>query len=300
MVWNDMQNLPEGKKLKMGLRVGAAINDVGVRNHFLGAMSNKEPLKTERPKSEFDAAISADPMFSKFVSGWKGDGNQRGDELSEFTDAAVRYAMHLSVSDKIANPSKAVAKAVQRLVTDNYGMMNIHGTDVPVHRYPSAGVRYGDEEVQHLQAGITDLLGTISADSISVEPANFPLAPNLPGGTEDSDYIRKTIKSTGTVVVEPGGASATVYLKGTGVNDFAFQLRGRDGKPLLFDFESAILRGKTKASRAKEAFDKATEIQRGSMGIGKPGVNRKQQLDRVMPSLDVGDSKLIIDRGQGF
>jgi hypothetical protein len=300
MVWNDMQNLPEGKKLKMGLRVGAAINDVGVRNHFLGAMSNKEPLKTERPKSEFDAAISADPMFSKFVSGWKGDGNQRGDELSEFTDAAVRYAMHLSVSDKIANPSKAAAKAVQRLVTDNYGMMNIHGTDVPVHRYPSAGVRYGDEEIKNLQAGITDLLGTISADSISVEPANFPLAPNLPGGTEDSDYIRKTIKSTGTVVVEPGGASATVYLKGTGVNDFAFQLRGRDGKPLLFDFESAILRGKTKASRAKEAFDKATEIQRGSMGIGKPGVNRKQQLDQVMPSLDVGDSKLIIDKGQGF
>lgn len=244
MVWNDMQNLPEGKKLKMGLRVGAAINDVGVRNNFLGAMSNKEPLKTERPKSEFDAAISADPVFSKFVSGWKGDGNQRGDELSEFTDAAVRYAMHLSVSDKITNPSKAAAKAVQRLVSDNYGMMNIHGTDVPVHRYPSAGVRYGDEDIKNLQAGITDLLGTISADSISVEPANFPLAPNLPGGTEDSDYIRKLIKSTGTVVVEPGGASATVYLKGAGVNDFAFQLRGRDGKPLLFDFESAMLRGK--------------------------------------------------------
>jgi len=300
MVWNDMQNLPEGKKLKMGMRVIASINDPGVANNVAGALSNKEPLKTERPKSEFDAAISADPMFSKFVSGWKGDGNQRGDELSEFTDVAVRYAMYLSVNDKITNPSKAAAKAVQRLVTDNYGMMNIHGTDVPVHRYPSAGVRYGDEEIKNLQTGITDLLDTISADSISVEPANFPLAPNLPGGTEDSDYIRKTIKSTGTVVVEPGGASATVYLKGTGVNDFAFQLRGRDGKPLLFDFESAMLRGKTKASRAKEAFDKATEIQRGSMGIGKPGVSRKQQLDRGMPSLDVGDSKLIIDKGQGF
>ncbi len=250
MVWNDMQNLPEGQKLKMGLRTAAAIADPYVRNNFLGAMSNKEPLKTESSKSEFDSALSADPVFSRFVAGWKGDGNQRGDELSEFSESAVKYAMFLSVNDKINSPGKAVAKAVQRMVSDNYGMMSIHGTDVPVHRYPSQSVRYGDAEVVNIQSGVERLLDTLDISQIDIRPDSFPLAPRLKGGSEDTDYIRKAIKSVGTVVVEPGGTSATVYLKGMGENDFPFQLRGKSGQPLTIDFNDAMILGQSINVRA--------------------------------------------------
>lgn len=243
MVWNDMQNLPEGQKLKMGLRTAAAIADPYVRNNFLGAMSNKEPLKTERPKSDFDSALSADPVFSRFVAGWKGDGNQRGDELSEFSESAVKYAMFLSVNDKINSPGKAVAKAVQRMVSDNYGVMSIHGTDVPVHRYPAQGVRYGDAEMVNIQSGVTRMLDTLDVSQVDIQPESFPLAPRLQGGSEDSNYIRKAIKSTGTVVVEPGGTTATVYLKGMGESDFPFQLRNKSGQPLTISFADAMILG---------------------------------------------------------
>ena len=290
MVWNDMQNLPEGKKLKMGLRVGAAIDDVGVRNHFLGAMSNKEPLKTERPKSEFDAAISADPVFSKFVAGWKGDGNQRGDELNEFTDAAVRYAMHLSVNDKIANPSNAATKAVQRLVSDNYGMMSIHGTDVPVHRHPSAGVYYGPKEIGFIQSGITRTLNTLDISEVDIRPDSFPLAPNLTGGAEDSDYIRDTIKSTGTVVVEPGGSSATIYLRGKGANDFPFQLRGKNGKPYVIDFEDAhtvgyglSLRSQGTPEQRAASFQSDYESALRANGLSEKDIQQLKKKIRIDP-----------------
>ncbi len=294
MVWNGMQNLPEGQKLKMGLRTAAAIADPYVRNNFLGAMSNKEPLKTESSKSEFDSALSADPVFSRFVAGWKGDGNQRGDELSEFSESAVKYAMFLSVNDKINSPGKAVAKAVQRMVSDNYGMMSVNGVDVPVYRFVS-GKRYSDDDVSHLQLGITDLISALSPDAISVDFNNFPLAPRLPGSPkEDEKYLQSVLRRTGTVVVEPGGASASIYVKGEGPNDFPFQLRDKQGQPMLFEFESAMIRGQRKAAQGADEFNRLREVYNNQKSGERKGI------ERGMPSLDAGGVGKLVDPGQGF
>ncbi len=243
MVWNDMQNLPEESKLKMGLRVGAAVENEAVRNNFLGAMSNKEPLKTEDGRDKFVTELQGRDFYRRFVSGWKGDGGQRGNELSELGEAVTRYAMHLSVDNKLKT-GEAVDLAIKRVLSDNYGLMNIHGSDVPVHRFPKGGGFYDDKAISNAELGITDLLSTLSTDSIATDLYHFPLQPRLPGSQKEADtYLRKAIRQTGTVVVEPDGQSATVYIKGDSVDDFPFQVRDKKGEPLRFNFSDVMARG---------------------------------------------------------
>jgi hypothetical protein len=66
----------------------------------------------------------------------------------------------------------------------------------------------------------------------------------LPGDKAEANrYLRDLIASAGTVSVEPDGKSATVYVKGEGENDFPFQLRSKDGKPIVFQFSEMMVRG---------------------------------------------------------
>jgi hypothetical protein len=66
----------------------------------------------------------------------------------------------------------------------------------------------------------------------------------LPGDKAEANrYLRDLIASAGTVSVEPDGKSATVYVKGEGENDFPFQLRTKDGKPIVFEFSEMMVRG---------------------------------------------------------
>jgi hypothetical protein len=245
MAWNDMQNLPEGEgKLKMGIRVASAINDIQVRNNFLGVMSNKDVLKTEDKQSKFTEEMEGREQYTRFISGWLGDGNQRSNELAEFRDSVTRYAMHISASENLKTGA-AVDKAIARVITDNYGMMSINGSDVPVYRFPKGGRPLSDADIAYMQVGISDLLDTLSPSTVSTDPFHFPLAPRLPGDQSEAyRYLNKAIKQTGTVAVEADGKSASVYIKGEGENDFPFQARNKQGEPLLFDFEGAITRGK--------------------------------------------------------
>jgi len=181
--------------------------------------------------------------YQKFVSGWIGDGGQRGAELHEFSDSILRYAMHLSSTEGLKT-AKAMDKAVKRVITDNYGMMNINGSTVPVYRYPKSGQVYADDAVKAIQEGIIDSINSLSVDQIQTDLFHFPLQPRLPGDTkESSTYLRRAIQSTGTVAVEADGTSATIYVKGEGVNDFPFQLRGPDGLPWVLDFDNMLTRG---------------------------------------------------------
>jgi hypothetical protein len=255
MVWNDMQNLPEGKKLKMGLRVAAGIENLQVRNDWLGVMSNEEPFKTKDPESHFTNALLGNQDYVKFVSGWKGDGQQRGKETKEFQTSLTKYAMSMAGNGKMSTDD-AVDIAVRRVITDNYGTMQLHGSDVPVHRFPKAGGHYDDNAIRQIELGITDLLSTLSTDSISTDLYHFPLQPRLPGTQAEADrYLRAAIRRSGTVVVEPDGASATVYMKGDGVDDFPFQVRNKHGEPLLFNFADTMARG--------AAIQKANELTAG-------------------------------------
>jgi hypothetical protein len=240
-----MQNLPEGEgKLKMGIRVASAINDIQVRNNFLGVMSNKDVLKTEDKQSKFTEEMEGREQYTRFISGWLGDGNQRSNELAEFRDSVTRYAMHISASENLKTGA-AVDKAIARVITDNYGMMSINGSDVPVYRFPKGGRPLSDADIAYMQVGISDLLDTLSPSTVSTDPFHFPLAPRLPGDQSEAyRYLNKAIKQTGTVAVEADGKSASIYIKGEGENDFPFQARNKQGEPLLFDFEGAITRGK--------------------------------------------------------
>lgn len=244
MVWNDMQNLPAGKRLRMGIRVAGAIEDKAVRSHFLGMMFGKDNPKTAEPQAAFERELIGREQFTRFRSGWNQDNNQRSDEAKEFEESIIRYAMHIS-SEKNRNlsASKSIDIAVSRVITENYGMMNVNGLDVPVYRFTKAG-RYSDGDLRLMEAGIRESLFELDVSMVSTDRYHFPLQPNLPGDqSEATRYLQNTIRSTGTVVVEPDGASATVYAKGDGVNDIPFQLRGADGLPLVFDFENMKVRG---------------------------------------------------------
>lgn len=243
MAWNDMQNLPESDRLKMGIRVASAINNLQVRNDFLGVMSDKEPLKTEDGKSKFATELDGNDSYRRFVSGWRGD-NQRGSELVEFRDSILKYAESISAKERLKT-NAAVDKAVKRVITDNYGMMRLFGSDVPVYLYPKDHAPYSPDDVDMIAVGVNDLMGTISTDSIATDPFHFPLAPRLPGDqTEADQYLRKLIRESGTVAVEPDGLNATVYIRGDGADDFPFQALDKQGKPLLFPFDAALARGK--------------------------------------------------------
>lgn len=248
IAWNDMQNLPAGEgKLKMGIRVATAINDPAVRNNFLGAINNKDPLKTEDAKSKFSESLDGNETYRRFVSGWIGDGNQRGDELTEFRDSITRYSMFLSSGENLKT-GKAIDKAVQRIISDNYILVNVNGSDVPIYRFDRRGRElYSEKDTANIQAGIADSIQTISVNTVSVNPYHFPLAPRLPGDEKEADnYLRKLIQSTGTVVVEPDGETVTVYLKGQGTNDFPFQLREIGGAPISWSLETMGIIGKAR------------------------------------------------------
>jgi hypothetical protein len=262
MAWNDMQNLPESQRLRMGIRVAAAIEDPQVRNHFLGVMSNKEVLKTEDSKTVFETQMTGNQDYQKFVSGWIGDSGQRGAELHEFSDSVLRYAMHLSSTEGLKT-AKAMDKAVKRVITDNYGMMNIHGSTVPVYRYPKGGQVYADDAVKAIQEGIIDSINSLSVDQIQTDLFHFPLQPRLPGDPKEANtYMRRTIQSTGTVAVEPDGVSATIYVKGEGANDFPFQLRGADGMPFTLDFENMMTRGVILQRNRQQELEKRIKTSR--------------------------------------
>jgi len=244
MAWNDMQNLPESDRLKMGIRVASAINDIQVRNNFLSVMSSKEVFKTEDGKAIFATELDSNDDYRRFVSGWIGDGNQRSTELSEFRDSILKYAESISGAEKLKT-SAAIEKSVKRVITDNYGTMRLFGSDVPVYRFPKDHAPYSADDVDMIAFGITDLLSTISTDSIATDAFHFPLAPRLPGDqTEADQYLRKLIRESGTVVVEPDGLSATIYMRGEGENDFPFQALDKQGQPLLLPFDAALARGK--------------------------------------------------------
>lgn len=263
MAWNDMQNLPAGEgKLKMGIRVAAAINDPSVRNNFIGAMSNKDPLKTEDKKSTFADELDGNETYRRFVSGWIGDGNQRGDELTEFRDSVTRYAMFLSSGENLKT-DKAIDKAVQRTISDNYILVSVNGSEVPIYRFDRGGRElFSDKDAEPIQAGIAASIQAINVDAIATDSFHFPLAPRLPGDkTEANNYLRRLIQSTGTLVVEPDGMTATVYLKGEGENDFPFQLRGVDGLPFTWSLETMKIIGQGLLSPvpAQDAYRQSLE-----------------------------------------
>lgn len=264
MAWNDMQNLPEGEgKLRMGIRMAVGINDATVRNHFLGGVSAPLPKEPKDPHSAFETRLF-DPggVYDRFVSGWKGDGNQRGTELKEFRDSTIRYAKFIA-QDKNMSAEEAVDIAVKRIITDNYGIMSINGADVPVYKFPKGGTAYSDRDIEMIQDGIGIALQNINVDSISTDKFHFPLQPDLPGDkTEANRYLSNLVRSAGTVAVEPDGQSATVYIQGQGVDDFAFQLRGADGNPVILDFENMLVRG-------------AMQFRKGAL----PPVERSQSLE---------------------
>jgi hypothetical protein len=242
MVWNDMQSLPESQKLKMGIRVAAAIEDQNVRNNFLGAMTSKDVLKTEDKKSVFETQLDGTDVYRRFVAGWIGDGAQRSGELADFRDSILKYSMFISAGENLKT-SQAVDKAVKRVISDNYGLMSINGQDVPVYRAIPGGA-YTDEDIELIQRGITGTLQFPNVDKINTDIRFFPLQPRLPGDKAEANrYLRDLIASAGTVSVEPDGKSATVYVKGEGENDFPFQLRTKDGKPIVFEFSEMMVRG---------------------------------------------------------
>jgi hypothetical protein len=240
MAWADMQNLPDTQeRLNMGIRVATAINNPDVRNDFLGAINSKEPLKPDDTLSKFQTTLSSSKAFLQFVAGWRGDGTQRGYELEEFKDSVVKYAQTISVRDK-STSKQAIDKAVQRVITDNYGMMVVNGMEVPVYRLGSDRTPRTDDDFRLMEVGINNVLKNLSVKAINLDPNQFPLAPQLPGDQSERDrYIQKAIKETGTIVVEPDGDSSTIYLRGSGPNDFPFQLQSSQGGPFKIRFDTA-------------------------------------------------------------
>jgi hypothetical protein len=139
---------------------------------------------------------------------------------------------------------EAVDLAIKRVVSDNYGLMSLNGSDVPVHRFPKGGGYYDDSAVAAMQEGIANSLASINVNSVATDLYHFPLQPRLPGSQEEANrFLQKTINATSTVVAEPDGKSVTVYVRGDGVNDFPFQLRGADGQPLIWDLDNMMVRG---------------------------------------------------------
>lgn len=246
MAWNDMQNLPEGEgKLRMGVRVATAINDLQVRNHFLGAMSNEAVLKAEDTPAAFKDGLDGNTTFRRFVSGWIGDGGQRSGELKEFRDSILRYATFISAQEKLS-ATQALDKSVKRLISDNYAIITVNGSDLPIYKFDQKGrPRFPETDYRYIESGLSNALQNIDPRSLSVEKTNFPSAPFLPGSDEEQNrYLKSLIQSSGTVVIEPDGKSATVYIRGQGEDDFPFQLRGADGMPMTWQLESLIARGK--------------------------------------------------------
>lgn len=291
MAWNDMQNLPEGEgKLRMGIRVATAIQNEQVRNNFLTAINSKEAVRTEDKKSSFDVEIDGRDEFTRFVAGMSTNG-QRNEELVEFRESIVRYAMHISATEGIKT-SAAIDKALKRVITDNYGIMDINGSSVPVYRYPSGGIAYDDAEIERIRNGINDTISKIDVSMIAIDTGQFPLAPRLPGDqTEANEYMRRLVKSAGTVVVEPDGKSVTIYLKGEGDNDFPFQLRKKNGAPFRINFDYAAIVGREMTVRAtgtpvekedqrrKEYLESLRRI-----GVSEEDMRRKIRINPFDPS----------------
>jgi len=243
MAWNDMQNLPSGQdRLQMGIRVAEAIHNQQVRNRFIGAMNPATPLKPKEPASMFEKELNGNQTYRRFVTGWVGDGNQRAEELKEFNDSIQRYAMWIATT-KETDAGTAIEEAVKHVIDDNYGFMSVNGRDVPVYLHPHGG-SYSPRDIELINAGIQEALLRIETRQISDDPFHFPLAPVLPGDqTERDTYLKRLLTSATTVVVEPEGNSATIYVQGEGEADVAFQLRRPDGSPFVLDFETMKVRG---------------------------------------------------------
>lgn len=247
VAWKDLQQLPDGAgKLIMGIRVATAIKEPQVRNAFLAAQRNSEPVKDKQLVSDIAAEVVGNTTLSMFVQGWKGDGSQRRDELDEFEQSINAYALSLA-SPSLKNQGKgmkapaAVELAVKQVISDNYGIVSVKGSHLPIHKHPENHKSFTNEELNLIGGGIQAEILKMNVDQINTDPFHFPIAERLPkDSTEKKNYLQRTIMKTATPVIEPDGLSFTIYARGEGENDQPFQLRDADGKPFKWEFDAMI------------------------------------------------------------
>lgn len=242
IAFNDLVTLPpRGSGLSGGVRWAFLHQHKPFVKEFIAAQ-NAEAVKkisTNNEKvSEFNDALDNNKDWKAFAQPYMAW--QRLDELADYKDGLMNYAIYLREFKGAKSPEAAIRQASEQLIHSAFLHHEVNGISMLVQRERKDGTMRSDEDGREIKRMLDLALFNVPVDQVKIKAPDgrslFPMFDKSIGDKPLVELLPKIIQDKGFFVPTPDGQGATLYLRtDDGVTG---QLLDKNNQPWEVDFDA--------------------------------------------------------------